>query len=58
VVKSLVTADWWNKTIDLMKSLSNELPCFELEFDKSGSIADKLEELAARLPLFFGENDL
>jgi hypothetical protein len=52
VVKSLVTADWWNKTIDLMKSLSNELPCFELEFDKSGSIADEIEELAAKLPLF------
>jgi hypothetical protein len=52
VVKSLVTADWWNKTIDLMKSLSNELPCFELEFDKSGSISDELEELATRLPLF------
>jgi len=58
VVKSLVTADWWNKTIDLMKSLSNELPCYELEFDRSGSIADELEELVAKLPLFFWENDL
>jgi hypothetical protein len=58
VVKSLVTPDCWNKTIDLIKSLSNELRCYEMEFDKSGSIADELEELAARLPLFFGENDL
>jgi hypothetical protein len=51
VVKSLVTINWWNKTIDLMESLSNELPCYEMEFDKSGSIADDLEELADRLPL-------
>lgn len=58
VVKSLVTADWWNKIIDLMGSLSNELPCYEMEFDKSGSIADELEELVAKLPLFFWENDL
>jgi hypothetical protein len=54
VVKSLVTADWWNKTIDLMKSLSNEFPCYELEFDRSGSIADELEELVGRLP-FLGK---
>jgi len=54
VVKSLVTADWWNKTIDLMKSLSNELPFYELEFDRSGSIADELEELVGRLP-FLGK---
>jgi hypothetical protein len=56
VVKSLVTADWWNKTIDLMKSMSNELPCYELEFDRTGSIADELEELVDRLT-FLG-NDL
>jgi hypothetical protein len=39
-----------------MKSLSNELSCYELEFDRSGSIADELEELVDRFP--FWENDL
>jgi hypothetical protein len=51
VIKSLVSADWWNKTIDLMESMSNELPFYEMEFDMSGSIADELEELVGSLSL-------
>jgi hypothetical protein len=47
VVRPLVTADWWHKTLDLFDVLAKEVPCYVLEFDKSGRIVELLRELVA-----------
>lgn len=45
VVKPLVTADWWERTLDTLQSLSARVPAYELEFDKSGAIVKTLGTL-------------
>jgi hypothetical protein len=47
VVRPLVTADWWHKTLDLFETLAREVPCYVLEFDKSGRVVGLLQELVA-----------
>jgi hypothetical protein len=42
VIKPFVTADWWNKTLDLIGELSNEAPCYVMRFDKNGEIVGEL----------------
>lgn len=46
VIRPFVTADWWNKTLDLIAELANEAPCYVMRFDKSGEIAVGLIKLA------------
>jgi hypothetical protein len=45
VVRPLVTADWWHKTLDLFDALAQEVPCYVLEFDMGGGIVQLLREL-------------
>ena len=45
VVKSLVTADWWEKILALIDNIAREVPAYRLEFDRSGSINDTLKKL-------------
>lgn len=47
VVRPLVTAVWWHKTLDLFDALAKEVPCYILEFDKSGGIVGLLRGLTA-----------
>ncbi|MDO8738185.1 hypothetical protein [Candidatus Deferrimicrobium sp.] len=46
VIKPFVTADWWDKTLDLIEKLANEAPCYVMRFDKSGEIAGELRRLS------------
>jgi hypothetical protein len=39
----LVTADWWNKTLDLIGQMANETPCYVMRFNKSGEIVGELK---------------
>jgi len=43
LVKSFVTAQWWNKTLDVIQEIVRQVPCYELCFDKSGKVAELLE---------------
>ena len=45
MVRPLVTVDWWDKTLSLIDSMSRDTPCYTLEFDKSGKVADVILEL-------------
>jgi hypothetical protein len=45
VVKSLVTADWWEKILALIENMAQEVPAYRLEFDKSGRIADTIVKI-------------
>jgi MoaA/NifB/PqqE/SkfB family radical SAM enzyme len=46
VIRPLETAGWWHKTLSVVEALAREVPCYIMEFDKSGRIVDKLAELA------------
>lgn len=51
LIKPLVTADWWEKTLDLVEKIAREVPVYRLRFDRSGRVKDVLEPLwAGRLP--------
>ena len=45
LVKPLATGEWWKAAIDVLADISNHIDCFDLEFDKSGSIRDVIESL-------------
>lgn len=45
LVRALVTHDWMELTIDLIDSLSKQVACFDLEFDKSEKIIEHIDSL-------------
>lgn len=45
LIRPLVTVDWWEKTLLLIESIAEEVPCYTLEFDKSGEAAGLLDRL-------------
>ncbi len=45
LVRPLATVDWWGKSISLIKKVAAEVPCYVLEFDRSGEIVDLLQKL-------------
>ena len=47
VIKPLVTADWWEKTLDLVGAIAREVPVYRMRFDRSGRIVGALKELAS-----------
>ncbi len=44
-VRPLLTADWWENVLDLAGDLARTVPFYDLHFDKSGAVVDRLEEL-------------
>ena len=46
LIRPFVTADWWVKTLALIEKISNEVPCYMLEFDKSGKVVNELEKMS------------
>ena len=40
LIKPMVTADWWEKMLALAEQIANEVPCYDLMFDKSGKAVD------------------
>ena len=45
VIKPLVTADWWEKTLDLVGQIAREVPVYRLQFNKSGGVNDLIQDL-------------
>jgi MoaA/NifB/PqqE/SkfB family radical SAM enzyme len=45
LVKPLATSDWWQKMITLLAEIAIEVPCYEMEFDRSGGIVLEIENL-------------
>jgi MoaA/NifB/PqqE/SkfB family radical SAM enzyme len=45
VVKPLVTADWWEKTLALAQRIAAEVPAYRMRFDRSGGVVDLLKQL-------------
>lgn len=47
LIKPLVSADWWARSIDLVARIVREVPCHTMAFDKSGRIVDVLKAYAS-----------
>ena len=47
VVKPLVTATWWEKTLDLVGDVAREVPVYRLRLDRSGQVARVVKQLLA-----------
>ncbi len=45
LVKPLSTADWWEKSLNLVEEIAREIPCYILRFDKSGQVVHVLRDL-------------
>jgi len=45
LIKPFVTAEWWDKTLALIEKISAGIPCYILEFDKSGKVIELLNKL-------------
>lgn len=45
VIRPFVTVDWWEKTLVLIKDISDIVPCYELCFNKSGKVVELLKKL-------------
>lgn len=43
LIKPMVTADWWEKMLMLVERTAREVPCYSLQFDKSGRVIDLLK---------------
>jgi radical SAM protein with 4Fe4S-binding SPASM domain len=45
LIKPLKTGDWWEKMLDLVDELVREIPCYTLDFDKSGRIVELIKKI-------------
>lgn len=45
LIKPFVTRDWLEKTLSLIEKISDQVPCYVLEFDKSGGAVELLKKL-------------
>ncbi|MDR3574722.1 MAG: hypothetical protein P4L50_12725 [Anaerolineaceae bacterium] len=48
LIKPMVTADWWQKEIDMLEHLVKEVPFYTMHFDMSGNIVNELEKLSIK----------
>ncbi len=45
LIRPMVTAEWWQKELDILERIVNEAPCYVMKFDKSGAIVPALARL-------------
>jgi hypothetical protein len=45
VVRPLLTADWWAKTLDLVGVIASQVPVYRLELDTSGAVKDVVRHI-------------
>ncbi|MCK4859276.1 MAG: hypothetical protein KAS87_01835, partial [Candidatus Omnitrophica bacterium] len=44
LIKPFVTAEWWKRMLSLVENISSQVPCYVLNFDKSGGVVDLVEK--------------
>ena len=45
LIRPVGTYDWWENSLDIITSISNEIPCWNLKFDKSDKVYKLIKEL-------------
>ncbi len=48
LIKPMVTAEWWQKEMDVLERIVNEVPCYTMRFDKSPLIVAELLSLISK----------
>lgn len=38
----MVTAEWWQKELDVLERIVNDIPCYTMHFDKTGKIVEEI----------------
>jgi MoaA/NifB/PqqE/SkfB family radical SAM enzyme len=44
MIRPLVTKEWWEKMLILAGKMAKEVPCYTLQFDKSGGVVNLIEK--------------
>jgi hypothetical protein len=47
IINPFITADWWQRTFDVVERLVSTVPACEMRFDRSGAIVPHIEALVA-----------
>jgi hypothetical protein len=45
LIRSMVTAEWWQKELDVLEQIVKEVRCYAMRFNKSGAIVSELVAL-------------
>ena len=45
VIRPFVSREWWEKTLAIVGQIARDVPCYRMEFDKSGKIVQELKRL-------------
>ncbi|SPJ14655.1 hypothetical protein SBDP2_1790003 [Syntrophobacter sp. SbD2] len=45
LVCAMATEQWWNRELDVLEQIVNEVPCYDMRFDRSGAIVAQLAKL-------------
>jgi MoaA/NifB/PqqE/SkfB family radical SAM enzyme len=45
LIRPVVTAEWWEKELDVLEQIVNEVPFYTMRFDRSGTIVAELVKL-------------
>ncbi|MDF1590736.1 MAG: hypothetical protein P1P89_04400 [Desulfobacterales bacterium] len=45
LIKPLATADWWNSMLTIVPQIAAAVPCYTLEFDRSGQVVELLRDI-------------
>jgi hypothetical protein len=49
LIRPMVTAQWWERELDILEKIVAEIPCYTMHFDKSGEISYKIADISGRL---------
>ncbi|MGV8110546.1 radical SAM protein [Methanospirillum sp.] len=45
LIRPFMTADWWEKTLDMVELMIQEIPCYLMKFDKTGGIIPEIQKI-------------
>jgi len=45
LIRPVVTPEWWEKTLPLVNEAAATIPCYTMQFDKSGGIVEIVQDL-------------
>jgi MoaA/NifB/PqqE/SkfB family radical SAM enzyme len=45
LIRPMVTAEWWQKELDILERIVNEIPCYTMHFDKTGGIVEEITKI-------------
>lgn len=48
LIRGLVTAEWWQKELDILEEIVSEVPFYRMQFDKTGDIVPLLAEMSSK----------